>query len=96
MARQPLAGTMTLTKHARIYDYFDVKLKPTKSARLALAENPERIMRAFLKRKGFKVNSIRIVTRRSKRKGARVQSVRNIDIQGARHAHSGSSKSGWV
>jgi hypothetical protein len=92
MAKTSLTGTITRIKSGRIYETFELRLSGTNAARVAFEKRPEGALTQFLKSKGFKVNSIRVIKRRKQTRALR----RNIDIVGARHAHSGRSKSGWV
>ena len=92
MAQRNLIGTMALTKTSGLYDTWDIRLKLTTKQRAAFEQDPERIMTEFLTKRGFKVNSMRFVKRRS----STVKRMRNIDVVGAKHVHSGRSKSGWV
>ena len=68
-------------------------LKATKASKLAFDKDPKLLMADFLRRKGFKVNSIRVVRKKNIKAAAAGQ---HIDVGVARHAHSGPSASGWV
>jgi hypothetical protein len=65
MAKKHLTGTVTLTKAGRIWDTYDLTLNFTKEVRATFQKNPERTMAQFLKRKGFKVNSIQFIKLKS-------------------------------
>jgi hypothetical protein len=92
MATKHLTGTITLIKTGRKYETYALRFKTTTALRAAFWKNPETMMARFLRRKGFKVNSIRVLRPRHLKEA---QPDAGVPETG-RHIHSGPSASGWV